>query len=109
MQEQGAELIVALTHMRLPNDIKCAAEAVGIDLVLGGHDHDYSLDLVHQPESGRDIYVVKSGAYCSSSCHVYQQKRKSACLGITIRMPDSTCNQRVHLPASPADGVTSLL
>ena len=40
VQEQGAELVVALTHMRLPNDMRLAREAPGIDLVLGGHDHD---------------------------------------------------------------------
>jgi 5'-nucleotidase len=31
----GAQLVVALTHMREPNDIRLAAEVEGIDLVLG--------------------------------------------------------------------------
>lgn len=60
LQEQGAELVIALTHMRRPNDLRCAQETGGIDLVLGGHDHDYSLDLVQHPD-GRQIHVVKSG------------------------------------------------
>ena len=33
--------MVALTHMRGPNDRRLAEQATGIDLILGGHDHDY--------------------------------------------------------------------
>lgn len=33
--------MVALTHMRGPNDRHLAEQAIGIDLILGGHDHDY--------------------------------------------------------------------
>ena len=51
--------------MRRPNDLLCAREALGIDLVLGGHDHDYSLDEVAQPD-GTCIHVVKSGALAAS-------------------------------------------
>lgn len=36
-------MVLALTHMRLPNDLKLAAAVPGIDAVLGGHDHEYSL------------------------------------------------------------------
>lgn len=32
---------MALTHMRGPNDCRLAEQATGIDLILGGHDHDY--------------------------------------------------------------------
>lgn len=37
--EQGAEMVVALTHMRAPNDVKLAESVPEINLVLGGHDH----------------------------------------------------------------------
>lgn len=34
------DLVIAVTHMRLPNDRKLAEDAGGvIDLILGGHDH----------------------------------------------------------------------
>ena len=33
--------MIALTHMRGPNDHRLAEEVTGIDLILGGHDHDY--------------------------------------------------------------------
>lgn len=43
---QGAEFVIALTHMRVPNDRRLAEEAAGIDLILGGHDHDYFVQKV---------------------------------------------------------------
>ena len=33
--------MIALTHMRMPNDIRLAENVEDIDLILGGHDHDY--------------------------------------------------------------------
>uniref|UniRef100_A0A0G4FXX2 5'-Nucleotidase C-terminal domain-containing protein n=1 Tax=Chromera velia CCMP2878 TaxID=1169474 RepID=A0A0G4FXX2_9ALVE len=41
LRAKGAELIIALTHMRAPNDEKLAREQEGIDLILGGHDHQW--------------------------------------------------------------------
>ena len=38
--------MIALTHMRWPNDELLAREVDGIDLVLGGHDHDYGVKQV---------------------------------------------------------------
>lgn len=38
-EEQGCRIVIALTHMRTPNDIRLAREVEEIDLVLGGHDH----------------------------------------------------------------------
>lgn len=32
-------MIIALTHMRVPNDRLLAEQVPGIDLILGGHDH----------------------------------------------------------------------
>lgn len=40
LKAQGADLLIALTHMRVPNDMKCADEIEEFDLVMGGHDHD---------------------------------------------------------------------
>ncbi|XP_052816876.1 mannosylglucosyl-3-phosphoglycerate phosphatase-like [Mya arenaria] len=55
LREEGAELVIALTHMRWPNDRKVAEDIPGVDIVLGGHDHDYGLETVN----GK--YVLKSG------------------------------------------------
>ena len=34
--------MIALTHMRWPNDILLAEHVTEIDLILGGHDHDFT-------------------------------------------------------------------
>lgn len=59
LRADGADLIVALTHMREPNDNKLA-ENVGdqIDIILGGHDHYYSHSFIngcHVLRSGTDF------------------------------------------------------
>ncbi|MBI3446400.1 MAG: 5'-nucleotidase C-terminal domain-containing protein [Magnetospirillum sp.] len=40
LRAQGAEVVVALTHQDLDDDRKLANGIKGIDLILGGHDHD---------------------------------------------------------------------
>ena len=40
LREMGADLVVALTHLDLADDRALAADVDGIDIILGGHDHD---------------------------------------------------------------------
>ncbi|GLE09492.1 hypothetical protein PINS_up021220 [Pythium insidiosum] len=40
LQAAGADLIVGLTHTRLAKDRQIARKVNGIDLLLGGHDHE---------------------------------------------------------------------
>ena len=39
--QRGCEYVIALTHMRTPNDVRLAQNVAEIDLILGGHDHVY--------------------------------------------------------------------
>ncbi|EON99409.1 putative flagellar associated protein [Phaeoacremonium minimum UCRPA7] len=59
LRAEGAEMIVALTHMREPNDNKLAENLGGeIDLILGGHDHFYAHSFIngcHVLRSGTDF------------------------------------------------------
>ncbi|KAF5300545.1 hypothetical protein FQR65_LT09166 [Abscondita terminalis] len=55
LKQEGCDYIIALTHMRTPNDIKLAEECNDIDLILGGHDHVYEVQIVN----GK--HVIKSG------------------------------------------------
>ena len=55
LRAKGCQFIIALTHMRTPNDLRLAANAPEIDLVLGGHDHVYEKHEV----VGRTIYQIK--------------------------------------------------
>lgn len=43
LRRQGAEVVVALTHLDLDQDRKLLREVAGIDLVLGGHDHNVAV------------------------------------------------------------------
>eukprot|EP01103_Thecamoeba_quadrilineata_P000643 TRINITY_DN10556_c0_g1_i1.p1 TRINITY_DN10556_c0_g1~~TRINITY_DN10556_c0_g1_i1.p1 ORF type:complete len:529 (+),score=99.65 TRINITY_DN10556_c0_g1_i1:24-1610(+) len=55
LRNEGAQIIVALTHMRVPNDQSLGKATKEIDLILGGHDHHY-----YTEEFG-DVLLVKSG------------------------------------------------
>ena len=40
LRAEGAHVIVALTHLEIAQDRQLADKVEGIDLILGGHDHD---------------------------------------------------------------------
>lgn len=45
-EKEKVDYVIALTHMRTPNDCKLAVNVDEIDLILGGHDHDYEVKKV---------------------------------------------------------------
>ena len=53
----NCDLIIALTHMRVPKDRHLAAEVPEIDFILGGHDHLY----VNEVDSTTGAVLIKSG------------------------------------------------
>ncbi|KAL4891146.1 Metallo-dependent phosphatase-like protein [Aspergillus ambiguus] len=57
LREQGANIIVAVTHQREPNDYKLAENVPRglIDIILGGHDHFYGHAIIN------GIHVLRSG------------------------------------------------
>jgi len=57
LKANGCDMIIALTHMRGPNDEKLAMEVPDIHLILGGHDHSPQADFV--PPHG--TLLLKSG------------------------------------------------
>ncbi len=40
LQDQGADVIIAITHLDIAADRELARAVDGIDVILGGHDHD---------------------------------------------------------------------
>jgi len=56
-EQQGAEIVIALTHMRVPNDELLAHEVGDVDIILAGHDHHYDV----KPVGPHGTYVLKSG------------------------------------------------
>ena len=57
LRAQGAQIVIALTHAREPSDIKLANKTSKglLDIILGGHDHFYSHQIVN------DTHVLRSG------------------------------------------------
>ena len=58
-EEHKCDLIVALNHMRVPEDIDMSNKNSTdvLDLIFGGHDHSY----VSQLNDQTGVYVLKSG------------------------------------------------
>lgn len=54
-EKEKVDYIIALTHMRMPNDQRLASNVDGIDIILGGHDHDYEVKIVNSK------HIIKSG------------------------------------------------
>jgi len=55
LKSKGCEYVIALTHMRTPNDIRLAEKVPEVDLILGGHDH------VYEKRKVNGTYILKSG------------------------------------------------
>ena len=47
--------MIALTHMRTPNDLRLAEQVPEVDLILGGHDH------VYEKRKVNGTIILKSG------------------------------------------------
>ncbi|GIK06005.1 hypothetical protein Aspvir_010123 [Aspergillus viridinutans] len=57
LRQQGADIIIAVTHQREPNDYKLAQNLPPgtIDLILGGHDHFYGHAVIN------NTHILRSG------------------------------------------------
>ncbi|XP_061189980.1 mannosylglucosyl-3-phosphoglycerate phosphatase-like [Saccostrea echinata] len=85
LKQKGVDLIVALTHMRWPNDRHLAEQVPDIDIILAGHDHDYGLEIVN------DINIVKSGTDFRNLSKI-TIKRNGLRLHVDIEKVDVTSN-----------------
>jgi 2',3'-cyclic-nucleotide 2'-phosphodiesterase (5'-nucleotidase family) len=57
MREQGAEVVVVLSHHGFDEDCKLAREFPGIDVIVGGHSHT----VLEQGHREGDTLIVQSG------------------------------------------------
>ncbi len=60
-EEEKCDLVIVLSHMGLPLDVKAAASIEGIDIILSGHSHDR---LAH-PIRHNGTWIIQSGASSS--------------------------------------------
>ncbi len=61
LREDGAGIVVALSHMGTACDEDLARQVEGIDLVVGGHDHTYVCESVDGP-GGWTTVIVHDGS-----------------------------------------------
>ncbi|KAF5019974.1 hypothetical protein F66182_8005 [Fusarium sp. NRRL 66182] len=71
LREDGAEVIICLSHMREPNDNKLAEQTDGlIDIILGGHDHFYAHSLI------KGTHVLRSGTDFKNLSYIEARRRE---------------------------------
>ena len=86
LAENGCDLIIALTHMRAPNDEILAASVPEIHLILGGHDHSPQADFV--PPHG--TLLLKSGTDFREFSVLKVSKRSERSINCTDIMEATT-------------------
>ncbi len=70
LRDTGADMVVALTHLDIADDLRVARQVRGIDLILGGHDHDPITYL----ESGTLIFKAGVDGYWLGAIDVNLRK-----------------------------------
>jgi len=90
LSAEGAELIIALTHMRVPNDQRLAREAPEIHLILGGHDHHYEAG----PVGPHRTWVVKSGTDFRELSLLTVELPQG---GVTLQNRPIVCSKRIEI------------
>ena len=86
LMDNGVDLVIALTHMRAPNDELLASQVSDIHLILGGHDHSPQADFV--PPYG--TLLLKSGT----------DFREFSVLKVAISNPDRTECKDIVVPST---------
>ncbi|KAL4788200.1 Metallo-dependent phosphatase-like protein [Aspergillus varians] len=136
---EGCDLVIALTHMRVPEDMAVANATISgdsrIDLLLGGHDHealrrfagdtDLSAENVEQgrkmtevevdgrvPDAEGDIRLVKSGTdwrALSLIRLIVQRDEKGIVVGSTVKLRQYTDIQAATAALQPQANVIGIL
>ncbi|MBI5035161.1 MAG: bifunctional metallophosphatase/5'-nucleotidase [Chloroflexi bacterium] len=55
----GAQIVILLSHLGSPDDQKVAEQVTGIDLIIGGHDHQE----IYPPKNVNGTLIVQTGDY----------------------------------------------
>lgn len=95
LRAEGAEIVIALTHMREPNDNKLAEQTDGIiDIILGGHDHYYNHSLI------KGTHVLRSGTDFKQLSYLEARRRPdgSGRWDVDITRRDATSEIPSHGP-----------
>lgn len=80
LKEQGAELIIALSHSGVDEDLMLAAEIDGIDVIIGGHCHT----ALGEPLFKNQTVIVQAGAHLEYMGHLELSYQPSSGI-VTVR------------------------
>ena len=61
LEKEGVDIVVALTHIGGALDTLLASKVSGIDIIAGGHSHEYLYKTVTAPD-GNETVIVQAGA-----------------------------------------------
>lgn len=95
LRTEGAEMVVALTHQRQPNDEKLAQELQPgtVDIILSGHDHFYAQAIVN------GTHILRSGTD-------FQQLSYLECRRKSVTASEKASNWDFHI--TRRDVITSI-
>jgi len=63
-KKEGAELVIALTHIGKKSDIELAKKSSDIDIIVGGHSHTRMEQVLYQKnKKGNLVPIVQTGAH----------------------------------------------
>lgn len=87
LQDEGVDMIIALTHVGYPRDLAAIAKIPGVDVVVGGHSHTYLANGDDKAEGPYPTWVDNPGGY---KVPVVQAKSYSKYLGkLTVTFDDN--------------------
>ncbi|MEK6625141.1 MAG: metallophosphoesterase [Bdellovibrionota bacterium] len=64
LRERGNEVVIALSHAGMSKDKKIAKKVPEIDIIVGGHTHDETFQIVWQKsKGGKKVAIVQAGQH----------------------------------------------
>ena len=107
LEKQGVRHIIVITHLGLPKDLELASSIEGIDVIVGGHTHDYLgpgspkgpyPQVKHSP-SGKPVLVVTAGALAK---YMGQLEVSFDAQGVPVRWQGAALPLDASVPPDPA-------
>jgi 5'-nucleotidase len=95
LSDEGADLIVAITHQSMAQDRELLGREPRLDLILGGHEHEAQDSVV----SGRHVLKADANARTAQFATLWggkgEWRQASALIRIDPRLPPDTTSARV--------------
>lgn len=107
LKKQGVRHIIVVTHLGLPKDLELARKIDGIDVIVGGHTHDYlgpgsskgPYPIVEHSPSGKPVLVVTAGALAK---YMGQLEISFDAQGVPVRWQGAALLLDASVPPDPA-------